>query len=81
MGVKVRVCIGSACHLKGSYDVITALQNEIEERALEDEVGLAGIFCLGHCQDAVSVTVDDEVFSVDAAGAPEFFDREILTRL
>jgi len=63
--VNLSVCIGSACHVKGSYNVINAFQQSIEEYNLSDKVDLKAVFCLGHCSDAVSVKIDDgEVFSV-----------------
>ncbi len=34
----VQVCIGSACHLKGSYDVIKTMQRVIEEDDLKNKV-------------------------------------------
>ena len=43
----ISVCIGSACHLKGSYNVVSELQEMIEEHKLGDEVELTGVFCLG----------------------------------
>ena len=32
----VLVCVGSSCHLKGSYDIVEALKNAIKEHSLED---------------------------------------------
>lgn len=81
MSVKVRVCIGSACHLKGSYDVITALKGEVAERHLEDKVDLAGVFCLGNCKNGVSVTVNDELHSVDGGDAVDFFETIVLPQV
>lgn len=49
--VKLSVCIGSACHIKGSHSVITTFQRLIKEHELEDKVELMGVFCLGHCTE------------------------------
>lgn len=56
----VQICIGSACHLKGSYQVIQNLKGLIEEGGLEDLVVLKSSFCLGACSGAVSVKIDDQ---------------------
>lgn len=56
----IQVCIGSACHLKGSYEVIKTMQRVIDEDGLQNKVTLKSSFCLGKCSDAVSVQVNDD---------------------
>jgi NADH:ubiquinone oxidoreductase subunit E len=80
--VTVNVCIGSACHLKGSYNVINKLQSIINKRDLEDKVVVKAAFCLGECTKAVSVKVDDgPINSVNEDNVEEFFDRCVMGRL
>lgn len=55
----VQICIGSACHLKGSYQVIQTLKGLIESEHLEDRVILKSSFCLGACSGAVSVKINE----------------------
>ncbi len=55
----IQVCIGSACHLKGSYNVINKLQQVVAEKKLEDQIVIKAAFCLGECTKAVSVKVND----------------------
>ena len=62
--MKVTVCIGSSCHLKGSRAVVERLQQLVAENDLKDRVDLGGRCCMDNCRDGVSVTVDDELFSV-----------------
>lgn len=77
--VTINVCIGSACHLKGSYNIINKLQGLIEERGLEKEITIKGAFCLGECVRPVSVKVNDgETFSVSEDSVEEFFEEVIL---
>ena len=47
--VNLSVCIGSACHIKGSYNMISMFQQMIEENQLHDKVELKGVFCMGNC--------------------------------
>ena len=61
--ITINVCVGSACHLKGSYKVIEALERLIEGYEVKDKVELKGAFCLGNCTEGVSVKVDDNIFS------------------
>ncbi|MGF7057620.1 (2Fe-2S) ferredoxin domain-containing protein [Brassicibacter mesophilus] len=80
--VTINVCIGSACHLKGAYNVIKGLQKIIDEKHLEEKVTVKAAFCLGECTKAVSVKVDDDkVVSVSEETVEEFFDNNVSGRL
>jgi NADH:ubiquinone oxidoreductase subunit E len=57
--IEISVCVGSACYLKGSNDVIKAFQDGIKAHHLEDYILLKGAFCQGNCQKAVSVKVGE----------------------
>ena len=73
--MKVTVCIGSSCHIKGSRQVVEQLQNLISENNLDDKVDLSGMFCMGECQKGVCVTVDGAFHSVTPDTAQEFFEQ------
>lgn len=76
--MKVTICIGSSCHLKGSRQVVEQLQNLVADNDLKDKVELSGTFCMGKCQTGVNVTVDDKEYSVSPETVQEFFEKEIL---
>lgn len=76
--MKVTVCIGSSCHLKGSRRVVESLQYLIAENNLKDKVELGGTFCMNNCQNGVCVTVDDKSFSVSPDTIEDFFKTQIL---
>ncbi len=79
--MKVTVCIGSSCHLKGSRQVVEQLQQLIAENNLDDKIELGGTFCMGNCQKGVCVTVDEEFFSVSPESAREFFEQNIKAKV
>ena len=79
--MKVTVCIGSSCHLKGSRQVVESFQRNIADNGLKDCVELGGTFCMGNCQQGVCVTVDGELFSVSPETADVFFNANILTKV
>ena len=79
--MKITVCIGSSCHIKGSRQVVDQLQQLIAQRKLSDKIEMAGTFCMGKCQQGVCVTVDGEFFSVTPDTVKEFFEQQVLTRL
>ena len=79
--MKITVCIGSSCHIKGSRQVVETLNRLIAENNLKDKVELGGTFCLGQCQKRVCVELDGEIYSVSPETAESFFQNEVLTRL
>ena len=79
--MKITVCIGSSCHIKGSRIVVEQLQKLISENKVENSVELAGTFCLGQCQQGVCVTVDDNFFSVTPENVVDFFNENVLAKL
>ena len=79
--MKVTICIGSSCHVKGSRQVVEQLQELVKKHDLGDKVELGGTFCLGNCQKGVCVTVDEEFHSVSPETVGEFFANEILAKV
>ncbi len=79
--MKIIVCIGSSCHLKGSRKIVERLQDLIAENKLGDKVDLGGTFCMGKCQQGVCVTVDDEFYSVTPDSVDEFFAEHIKANI
>lgn len=79
--MKITVCIGSSCHIKGSRQVVEQLQYLIKENNLGDTVELAGTFCMGKCQQGVCVSVDDEFYSVSPESVDEFFSSAVLAKV
>lgn len=57
--MKVFICVGSSCHLKGSYDVIQKMQEIIKKYNCADQVELQASFCLGNCANGVTVKADE----------------------
>ena len=81
MNMKITVCIGSSCHVKGSRQVVERLQYLINDNGLDEKVELGGTFCLGKCQQGVCVTVDDNFFSVSPDTVDEFFNNEVIAKV
>lgn len=79
--MKITVCIGSSCHIKGSRQVVEQLQDLIAAKNLGDRIELGGTFCLGQCQKGVCVMVDEEVCSVTPDTVEEFFNTQIVERI
>ena len=79
--MKITICIGSSCHIKGSHQVVERLQTLIGENGLEDKVTLGGTFCMGKCQQGVCVKVDDVFHSVTPDTVNDFFAKEVKAKV
>ena len=74
----IYVCIGSSCHLKGSYEIIEALKTLLAQKGLDKQVELNASFCLGHCIDGVTIKVDDHIVTgVTKDNVAEILEREL----
>lgn len=79
----IQVCVGSSCHLKGSPEIVELLKCAVEEYHLEDEVTLAGSFCIGKCNRiGVTVQVDDDIHvGITKENFKEFLAEQVLSKL
>lgn len=79
----IQVCVGSSCHLKGSPEIVELLQKAVEQNHLEDEITLAGSFCIGKCNRiGVTVQVDDEIHTgITRENFKEFFMENVLNKI
>ena len=81
--VNVSICVGSACHMKGTYATTKLFREELEKAGIADKVHLTASFCMGNCKDGPCAKVNDTLFHhVDAGRVPSLIAEEIepLTR-
>ncbi len=76
----IQVCVGSSCHLKGSPEIVELFQKAVADYHLDDEITLAGSFCIGKCNRiGVTVQVDDDIHTgITKENFKEFFKGNIL---
>jgi NADH:ubiquinone oxidoreductase subunit E len=78
--MNICICVGSSCHLKGSYEIIKHFQQLVELHHLEERVTLSASFCLGHCTQGVALKIDDEfIDGVSPENAEAVFERFVLS--
>ena len=79
----IQICVGSSCHLKGSPEIVEFLQKAVNDYNLEDDVTLAGSFCIGKCNRVgVPVQVDDVVHTgITKENFKEFFQENVLSKI
>ncbi len=70
----IRVCMGTACYVKGSKQILEKLEQElglkVGEITKDRKFSLEAVRCLGCCSLAPAMVIDDETHAlVDPAGA------------
>lgn len=81
--MNIYVCVGSSCHLKGSYPIIELMKEHLAKNNLTEKVKLSAAFCLGKCASAgVSVKFNDEIVTgVTPDNFEEVFNKYVLEAL
>lgn len=80
--IKISICFGSACHLRGAYSVLTAFKDLLKEFSIEGVVDLAGEFCQGRCNEGVVIKINDEIITnVSEGNVRDIFREKILERI
>lgn len=79
--IKIKVCIGSSCHIKGSREIVEQLQYLIAKHGVGDKVELSGTFCMERCQNGVCATANNQLFSLTPENVNEFFETNVLKKL
>lgn len=79
----IQVCVGSSCHIKGSPEIVELFQKAVEEHHLENDVTLAGSFCIGKCNRiGVTVQIDDDIHTgITKEMFKDFFKEHVLNKL
>ena len=86
MPVKVTVCVGSSCHIRGSRNVLKRFAEIIKQEGLEkevdlDEVALVGSFCMERCGECMNWKFDDEDISSESLELAEETLRQRLSEV
>jgi NADH:ubiquinone oxidoreductase subunit E len=77
----IQICVGSACHIKGSHRIVELMNKAIDDYGLQDEIILTGSFCIGRCNPiGVTVQVDDDIYTgVTPENFKDFFTANVLS--
>lgn len=80
--LQIYICVGSSCHLKGSYQIVRIFGELIEKNGLQGKVELKASFCLGHCTKGVAAKIDGEfVEDLDINNAAEIFEKFVVEKV
>ena len=73
------LCMGSACHQLGVYEVLPKLQQLLRDCDLEEKVELKGSFCLETCSHGIVMKFQDTfVTNISPQNVEAKFKQEIL---
>ena len=78
----ITICVGSACHMKGSHHVIDRLQEliaELERQREEARIEAEKERLRQERENRLNTVIDDkDIFDLTRDNVDEVFDREIL---
>ncbi len=79
------LCTGTACHVKGSKAILSAIQKRFDvavgEVTRDGELGLQTARCLGCCSLGPVAVVDDEIVAkTDAQGMLAILEKKVSSR-
>lgn len=75
----ITVCVGSACHLKSSHEIMNYFMEAMAEADLEGNVELKGALCMDQCTEGANLLIDDQIFHANSVEeARQIFQTEIL---
>lgn len=78
----ILVCIGSSCHVRGSYKIMSELKEMIMQKDLDSRIQVKAAFCLGYCKAGVTIKVDEQlVTGVTKENLTEVFYKYILKKV
>ena len=76
----LELCIGSACYVKGSNQLVETITELLKEEGWEDKVNLKGSFCMNFCQEKKGIGIrlnGKQIEMVTIANAKEVIREEL----
>ncbi|MCF8010487.1 MAG: NADH-quinone oxidoreductase subunit NuoE [Clostridiales bacterium] len=76
----IRVCMGTACHVRGASDILAAFEKELNievgETTLDQNFTLEEVACIGACSLAPVISINDNTHGKLVAGKiPELLGK------
>ncbi len=76
--VAVKVCVGTGCYLKGSYDTLHRLMDQADRLGYSDRLDVRATFCFENCGGGPSVEIDGELYSHVTPDAVNRLREEVI---
>jgi NADH:ubiquinone oxidoreductase subunit F (NADH-binding)/NADH:ubiquinone oxidoreductase subunit E len=73
----LRVCADMSCHLNGASELRSALQSSFANARPED-VHIRDVSCLGRCDHAPAISLNEQIFTDVTASVAEQLTRDVL---
>jgi NADH-quinone oxidoreductase subunit G len=75
--VKVGVCLGTNCYLKGSQHVLNAVLRHADEKGLENRLDVRASFCFERCEHGPNASIDGAVYTCTPESVVEIINEKI----
>ncbi|MEG6585566.1 NAD(P)H-dependent oxidoreductase subunit E [Dendrosporobacter sp. 1207_IL3150] len=77
--MRISICFGSACHIRGAYGVLNAFKTLLEKNDIKGTVDIEGGFCQGRCTEGVVIKINDEIVTnVAKEKVEEIFKQKVM---
>jgi NADH-quinone oxidoreductase subunit G len=75
--VKVGVCLGTNCYLKGSQHVLNAVLRHVDEKGLENRLDVRASFCFERCEHGPNASIDGAMCTCTPESIIEILNEKI----
>ena len=77
--MKVTVCVGSSCHIKGARTVIMHFNELLKQHHLESKVELKGSCCMERCGKGINWMIDEDPLTSESVDdAIKTFNERVI---
>ena len=80
--IEIYVCVGSSCHLKGSYSIIEELKRLVAIEKTGNKIELKARFCTSNCVNGVCIEINgDKIQNVTPQNVEKIFYEKVTPLL
>lgn len=79
--IEVTICLGSSCFSRKKRDIVSALQDYIDQKNLSNRINLKGGHCLGKCSVGPIIVVNEQIYTgITPAKAIRIIEKYLSTQ-
>ena len=75
--IKVGVCLGTNCYIKGSQHVLNAVLRHADEKGLENKLDVRASFCFERCEHGPNASIDGAVCTCTPESIVDIINEKI----
>ncbi len=73
---RIKICMGSACFIRGNAHHLELIEEYLKEHSLDAKIEFTGSRCDGNCAQGPSIVIDDYPYhNVDSDGLKQILEQ------